>query len=117
MALIGASLALLIALFLSARNLRFLLLGHSAVGKVRAYSKSGNETIVHTPTVTFESEDGQKQSFTSLFGSAFRIYDSDQEVPVRYIKQSAEIDGFAEFWLAPIILISVSAFLFAIALN
>ena len=117
MALFIASLALLAALFLSVRNLRFLLRGEAAVGRVHTYAGYEDETSGFAPTVTFESKDGQERVFTSLFGSAFRVYDTDQKVPVRYLDRSAEIEGFAELWLVPIILVSVSAFLFAIALN
>ena len=56
--MIGASIALLVALFLCARNLRFLLLGDSAVGRVHTYAEFNpdNELPAYAPTVTFESK-------------------------------------------------------------
>lgn len=111
-----ASLALLAALVLSIRNLRLLLRGDTAVGQVHTCVRYDEETTDFAPTITFESKDGQERVFTSLFGSAFRVYDADQKVPVRYLERSAEIEGFAELWLVPVILLCVAAFLFTIAL-
>ena len=109
---------LVIAIGLAARSALLLFAGMQTNGLVEVYDVSNDEGVAETPIIKFTTYNGSEIRFRSLFGSAIRAYNPGDNVSVLYLKKRpnwAEINGFNELWLIPVVFGGVALCLYFVS--
>jgi hypothetical protein len=103
-----AGVLVLIALVQVISTLLFLNRATDTYGRVTDYEQVQNQIAfmedtgyLYYPVVEFETERGERYTFVSPSGRSERIYETGQEVPVRYLPQdpnNAKLSSFLGTW-------------------